>query len=72
MAQLWRHFTAQADAEIYCDQQTALMSLPPGGVTQRWAEPMRLTDGSYVVPAYQDNTAVPWDSGWVLAPPPPA
>ncbi|WP_298283126.1 hypothetical protein [Acidocella sp.] len=43
------------------------MNLPAGGVTQRWADPLPLTDGSYVVPAYLDAGAIEWDTGWVVA-----
>lgn len=67
----WRHFTgstALTDAQTYCAEQTALMQLPPDQVTMAWADPMPLTDGTYVVPAYQDDTAVDWNSGWVRAP----
>lgn len=65
----WRHFsgsTALEDAQFYCDEQTALMQLPPDQITTCWAEPMPLTDGSFVVPSYQDETAIDWDSSWVL------
>jgi len=64
--QLWRRFSAQADAELYCDAQTTLMGLPPNGVTQRWAVPMLLTDGSYVVPEYVHTTGVEWQANWTL------
>ena len=66
----WRQFTgatALSDAQAYCDQQTALMKLPSSGVTTAWAVPMELMDGSYVVPAYEDSTAVPWNAAWTLA-----
>lgn len=66
----WRHFTgstALIDAQAYCVQQTGLMQLPPDQVTTVWADPMPLKDGSYVVPAYQDDTATGWDVSWVLA-----
>lgn len=65
----WRHFADLASANAYCDAQTALLDLPPGGETQRWADPTALADGSYVVPAYRDATAVPWDASWVLPTP---
>ncbi len=67
---MWRHFTgasAEADAQIYCNEQTVLMQLPPEQTTTAWATPMLLTDGSYVVPAYQDDTAVEWSSAWIFA-----
>jgi hypothetical protein len=64
----WRRFPTFDLAQEYCDQQTALMRLPDGDVTDRWAIPQELTDGSFVVPAYQDATAIAWDASWVLMP----
>lgn len=58
--------TAEADAQAYCNSQTTLMALPPGGVTTAWATPIELADGSYVVPEYQHTTGVPWDKSWQL------
>ncbi len=65
----YRRFTTLLDAQNYCDAQTALMRLPDGDVTTTWAVPQELGDGSFVVPAYQDATAVPWDPAWVLPTP---
>jgi len=62
----WQHFTALADAQAYCDAQTALMNLPAGGVTQVWATPILLSDGSYVVPEYVHTTGVEWQANWTL------
>lgn len=63
----YRQFTTQAQAQTYCDQQTALMELPADGETQVWADPVLLADGSYVVPAYEDASAVVWDLSWEIA-----
>lgn len=65
----YQHFTDIGAAQAYCDAQTALMNLPSSGVTQVWAVPQILADDSYVVPAYQDATAVPWQASWVLPTP---
>jgi len=67
---LYQHFADLTDAQAYCAAQTALMNLPNTGVTQVWAVPQILADGSYVVPAYQDATAIPWQTSWVLPTPP--
>jgi hypothetical protein len=62
----YQKFANLPDATAYVAQQTALMNLPVGGVTTQWAEPILLADGSYVVQAYQDANAVPWDAAWTL------
>ncbi len=58
----WRQFGTLDNAQAYCDAQVVYMNLPPDGVTQAWAVPIQLADGTYVVPVYQDD-------GWT--PPPP-
>jgi hypothetical protein len=63
----WRQFSNEGDAQAYCNQQTASMNLPAGDVTTVWASPAALADGTYVVPAYLDNEAVPWDASWEIA-----
>jgi len=62
----YKQFSSLIDAQSYCDAQTALMNLKPGYITTRWADPILLTDGTYVVPAYQDDTAISWQSTWIL------
>ena len=66
----YRQFQFLTDAQFYCNAQTVLMNLPVGGVTIQWATPIPLADGSYVVPAYQDDTAISWQSNWQLPTPP--
>ena len=68
----YQHFTNLADANAYIAAQTALMALPPDGVTQVWTVPITLADGTYVVLAYNDATAVVWDPSWMLPTPTPA
>jgi len=67
--QTYQHFagsTAEADAQTYCTAQTALMNLPPGGVTTAWAIPIALADGSYVVPEYVHTMGIEWQADWTL------
>jgi hypothetical protein len=65
----YRHFANLADAEAYNASQFALMNVPPDSTTTSWADPILLADGSYVMPAYEDATAVPWDPSWVVPAP---
>jgi hypothetical protein len=65
----FKRFTTLASAQEYCDAQTALMDLPEDGVTQAWAQPLPLVDGSFVVPAYQDDDAQDWCEDWIISDP---
>lgn len=65
--QTWQRFTTQAAAQAYCDQQTALLGLPAGEITQVWAVPQALTDGTYVVLEYRHTVGAAWDAAWVFA-----
>ena len=57
--------TALTLAQTYAATQTVLMLLPPG-ITQKWADPILLADGSYVVPEYVHVLGTAWQPGWTL------
>jgi hypothetical protein len=67
----YQQFNDLTDAQNYANAQTALVALPPGGITVVWSTPILLADGTYVVRSYSDDTAIAWQSTWEIPQPPP-
>ena len=67
MNQIYKQFTNLSTAQAYASAQTTLAGLP-NGATFSWSQPIKLSDGSYVVQAFSDSTATPWISAWQLPP----
>jgi hypothetical protein len=68
MEHLYKIFNKQALAQAYADQEsTRILPLGPEDETRRYAIPIELEDGRWVVGCADDDAScVPWDKDWVL------